>query len=51
MGLLDRFRTERVALLVDGPNVFREEFDVDLADLRAAGAGTSTSLSPWTLPS
>lgn len=37
MGLLDRFRTERVALLVDGPNVFREEFDVDLADLRAAG--------------
>ena len=37
MGLLDRFRTARVALLVDGPNVFREEFDVDLADLRAAG--------------
>ena len=28
---------DRVALLVDGPNVFREEFDVDLADLRAAG--------------
>ena len=26
-----------VALLVDGPNVFRDEFDVDLADLRAAG--------------
>ncbi len=37
MGLLDRFRRDRVALLVDGPNVFREEFDVDLADLRAAG--------------
>lgn len=26
-----------VALLVDGPNVFRDEFDVDLADLRGAG--------------
>ena len=25
----------RVAVLVDGPNVFREEFDVDLADLRS----------------
>ena len=37
MGLLDRFRRDRVALLVDGPNVFRDEFDVDLADLRAAG--------------
>lgn len=37
MGLFDRFRRDRVALLVDGPNVFREEFDVDLADLRAAG--------------
>lgn len=34
--LLGRGRDE-VALLVDGPNVFREEFDVDLADLRAAG--------------
>jgi len=28
---------DEVALLVDGPNVFREEFDVDLADLRTAG--------------
>ena len=28
---------DEVALLVDGPNVFRDEFDVDLADLRAAG--------------
>ena len=28
-------RTERVGLFVDGPNVFREEFDVDLDDLRA----------------
>ena len=26
-----------VGLFVDGPNVFREEFDVDLADIRAAG--------------
>ncbi|MFB9822879.1 MULTISPECIES: NYN domain-containing protein [Halobaculum] len=29
-------RPRGVALFVDGPNVFREEFDVDLADLRAA---------------
>lgn len=28
-------RPERVGLFVDGPNVFREEFDVDLDDLRA----------------
>ncbi|MDX1744641.1 MAG: NYN domain-containing protein [Halobacteriales archaeon] len=35
MGLLDRFgRRATVALLVDGPNVFRSEFDVDLDDLR-----------------
>lgn len=27
----------RVGLLVDGPNVLRSEFDVDLADLRSAG--------------
>lgn len=26
-----------VGLLVDGPNVFREEFDVDLDELRAVG--------------
>ncbi|WP_158056140.1 NYN domain-containing protein [Halorussus halophilus] len=26
-----------VALFVDGPNVLREEFDVDLEDVRAAG--------------
>ena len=42
MGLFDRFRADRVALLVDGPNVFREEFDVDLADLRAAGESLGT---------
>jgi uncharacterized protein (TIGR00288 family) len=29
---------ERVGLFVDGPNVFREEFDVDLDDLRAVAA-------------
>jgi uncharacterized protein (TIGR00288 family) len=28
-------RAERVGLFVDGPNVLREEFDVDLDDLRA----------------
>ncbi|SHH53105.1 NYN domain-containing protein [Halobaculum gomorrense] len=36
-----------VALFVDGPNVFREEFDVDLADLRGAatrGDGTGGDL-------
>ena len=37
MGLLDRLRgrTTRVGIFVDGPNVFRSEFDVDLDDLRA----------------
>ena len=30
-------REPRVALLVDGPNVLRSEFDVDLDDVRAAG--------------
>ncbi|MCQ4333723.1 NYN domain-containing protein [Natronomonas sp. F2-12] len=28
-------RSTRVGIFVDGPNVFREEFDVDLDDLRA----------------
>ena len=28
---------ERVGLFVDGPNAFREEFDVDLDDVRAVG--------------
>ncbi len=39
MGLLSRVREEggdRVGLFVDGPNVFREEFDVDLDDVREA---------------
>ena len=37
MGLLDRLGgdSRTVALLVDGPNVFRSEFDVDLDELRA----------------
>ena len=36
MGWLSRTRGgDRVGLFVDGPNVFREEFDVDLDDLRA----------------
>ncbi|WP_254840723.1 NYN domain-containing protein [Natronomonas marina] len=36
MGLLDRLRgrARRVGIFVDGPNVFRSEFDVDLDDLR-----------------
>jgi uncharacterized protein (TIGR00288 family) len=36
MGLLDRVRggSARVGIFVDGPNVFRSEFDVDLDDLR-----------------
>jgi len=43
MGLLDRLfespsREPRVALFVDGPNVLRDEFDVDLDDVRAAAA-------------
>jgi len=41
-GLLDRLLggrdvAPRVGLFVDGPNVFRDEFDVDLDDLRTAG--------------
>lgn len=41
MGLLDRVRGRRkgdVGLFVDGPNVLRSEFDVDLDDLRAIAA-------------
>ncbi|MFB6304663.1 MAG: NYN domain-containing protein [Haloferacaceae archaeon] len=41
MGLLDRLggdRQDRVATFVDGPNVLREEFDVDLDDVREAAA-------------
>lgn len=39
MGLLDRLRrrTPQVGMFVDGPNVFRSEFDVDLDELRALG--------------
>ncbi|MEF8779890.1 MAG: NYN domain-containing protein [Haloferacaceae archaeon] len=40
MDIVERFRgaaePEGVALFVDGPNVLREEFDVDLNDVRAA---------------
>ncbi|UTF52334.1 NYN domain-containing protein [Natronosalvus rutilus] len=32
----DQSRPSGVGLFVDGPNVFREEFDVDLDDLRTA---------------
>ena len=41
MGLFDRVRdqTPRVGLFVDGPNVFRDEFDVDLDDLRDLASG------------
>ncbi|MFP4188869.1 MAG: NYN domain-containing protein [Halobacteria archaeon] len=37
MRILDRLRgdDDRVALLVDGPNLIRDEFDVDFEDLRA----------------
>ena len=36
MGLLDGLRSDsaRVGIFVDGPNVFRAEFDVDLDELR-----------------
>jgi uncharacterized protein (TIGR00288 family) len=40
--LAGRFRGSgppQVALLVDGPNVLRSAFDVDLADVRAAATG------------
>ena len=38
----DRDRAVRVGLLVDGPNVLREEFDVDLDDVRAVGLEEGT---------
>ena len=42
MGLLDRLGGHEdvpgVGLFVDGPNVLRSEFDVDLDDIRAFGA-------------
>jgi Uncharacterized conserved protein len=37
-----RDRPSRVALFVDGPNVLRDEFDVDLDDVRAAGEAAGT---------
>jgi uncharacterized protein (TIGR00288 family) len=36
LGRLCREREDRVALFVDGPNVLRDEFDVDLDDVREA---------------
>jgi len=42
-GLLDRFLSTtgdnppRIGVFVDGPNVFRDEFDVDLDDVRDVG--------------
>ena len=46
MGLLDALTgagtgdsEDRVGLFVDGPNVLREEFDVDLDEVRAVAAG------------
>jgi uncharacterized protein (TIGR00288 family) len=45
MGLLGRFRgdgTTRVGLYVDGPNVLRSEFDVDLDELRELAAAEGT---------
>lgn len=37
-----RSESRRVGLFVDGPNVLREEFDVDLDDVRAVGADAGT---------
>jgi uncharacterized protein (TIGR00288 family) len=41
MGLFGRTESgeNRVGLFVDGPNAFREEFDVDLDDIRAVADG------------
>lgn len=38
LGRLRRDAEDRVALFVDGPNVLRDEFDVDLDDVREAAA-------------
>jgi len=45
LGLLGGDASTRVGLFVDGPNVLRDEFDVDFDDLRALAAdeGTVTS--------
>jgi uncharacterized protein (TIGR00288 family) len=44
MGLLERLvgRRTRAGIFVDGPNVFREEFDVDLDELRALARDEGT---------
>ncbi|WP_148415219.1 NYN domain-containing protein [Haloferax sp. KTX1] len=41
----DGLPSGRVALFVDGPNVLRDEFDVDLDDIRAAGRSLGDQLS------
>jgi len=38
VGPRGRSTPDRIGLFVDGPNVLREEFDVDLDDVRAAAA-------------
>ena len=51
MGLLDGLRSDsaRVGIFVDGPNVFRAEFDVDLDELRAiAREEGSVAVAPGT---
>ncbi|MFO7926720.1 MAG: NYN domain-containing protein [Halobacteriota archaeon] len=46
MGLVERLvgrgRGTRVGIFVDGPNVFRPEFDVDLDELREIAGGEGT---------
>ncbi len=44
MGLLNRLRGGggRVGVFIDGPNVFREEFDVDLDEIRTVAAEEGT---------
>lgn len=46
MDIVDRFRPpsdpDGIALFVDGPNVLRDEFDVDLDDVRAAAEERGT---------
>ncbi|MFB6134913.1 MAG: NYN domain-containing protein [Halanaeroarchaeum sp.] len=39
--------TDTVALVVDGPNVLRDEFDVDLDDVRDAATAVGTPVVTW----
>ena len=45
LGRLFGEQREGVALFVDGPNVLRDEFDVDLDDVRAAAAASGRVVS------